>query len=121
MQYTANIEKLKHSFLPATFELNDWKSIEPYLTELRDRVLESKEDLEKWLKDLSEVEAFISEDACWRQVRMTCDTENKSFEEAFNFFFLEIQPHIQPIADQLNKKLINCPFTKTLEIGRAHV
>ena len=115
MQYTANIEKLKHSFLPATFELNDWKSIEPYLTELRDRVLESKEDLEKWLKDLSEVEAFISEDACWRQVRMTCDTENKSFEEAFNFFFLEIQPHIQPIADQLNKKLINCPFTKTLD------
>jgi oligoendopeptidase F len=64
---------------------------------------------------MSEVEAFISEDACWRQVRMTCDTENKALEEAFNFFFMEIQPKLQPYADQLNKKLINCPFTNTLD------
>ncbi len=115
MHYTANIEKLKHSFLPEVFELKDWQTLEPYFITLRDRQLNSKADLEKWLKDLSELEAFISEDACWRQVRMTCDTENKSLEEAFNFFFLEIQPRIQPYADLLNKKLINCPFTKELD------
>ncbi|NBO58039.1 MAG: M3 family oligoendopeptidase [Chitinophagia bacterium] len=115
MEYSANIEKLQHSFLPEAFELKDWQSLEPYFIELRDRVLDSKTSLEKWLKDLSEVEAFISEDACWRQVRMTCDTENKSLEESFNFFFLEIQPKIQPYADLLNKKLINCPFTKELD------
>lgn len=46
---------------------------------------------------------------------MTCDTENKSLEEAFNFFFMEIQPKIQPYADALNKKLIACPFTKELD------
>jgi len=61
------------------------------------------------------MEAFISEDACWRQVRMTCDTENKTLEEAFNFFFMEIQPKIQPYADILNKKLVDCPFTKGLD------
>jgi oligoendopeptidase F len=115
MQYTANIEKLKHSFLPEVVELKDWQTLEPYFIALRDRQLDSKADLEKWLKDLSELEAFISEDACWRQVRMTCDTENTSLEEAFNFFFLEIQPRIQPYADLLNKKLINCPFTKELD------
>ena len=115
MEYSANIEKLKHSFLPETFELKDWQTLEPYFIELRDRVLESKSSLENWLKDLSELEAFISEDACWRQVRMTCDTENKSLEESFNFFFLEIQPKIQPYADLLNKKLIHCPFTKELD------
>jgi oligoendopeptidase F len=115
MEYSANIEKLQHSFLPEAFELKDWQSLEPYFIELRDRVLDSKTSLEKWLKDLSEVEAFISEDACWRQVRMTCDTENKSLEESFNFFFLEIQPKIQPYADLLNKKLMNCPFTKELD------
>jgi oligoendopeptidase F len=115
MHYTANIEKLKHCFLPEVLELKDWQTLEPYFITLRDRQLNSKADLEKWLKDLSELEAFISEDACWRQVRMTCDTENKSLEEAFNFFFLEIQPRIQPYADLLNKKLINCPFTKELD------
>ena len=115
MQYSANIEKLKHSFLPEVFELKDWQTLEPYFIELRDREIKDKKALEKWMKDLSELEAFISEDACWRQVRMTCDTENKSLEEAFNFFFLEIQPKIQPYADLLNKKLVNCPFTKELD------
>ncbi|MFN5423152.1 MAG: M3 family oligoendopeptidase, partial [bacterium] len=115
MQYSANIQKLKHSFLPANFSLTDWSTIEPYFIELKDRALNTVEDLEHWLKDLSEIEAFISEDACWRQVRMTCDTENKELEEAFNFFFMEIQPKIQPYADVLNKKLIACPFTKELD------
>lgn len=115
MSYSANIQKLKHSFLPANFSLTDWSIIEPYFIQLKDRALNSVGDLEQWLKDLSEVEAFISEDACWRQVRMTCDTENKELEEAFNFFFMEIQPKIQPYADILNKKLIACPFTKELD------
>ncbi|MEN9952109.1 MAG: hypothetical protein RLZZ520_377 [Bacteroidota bacterium] len=115
MQYSANIQKLKHSFLPSDFKLTDWNSLEPYIIQLVERPIESETDLEQWLKDMSEVEAFISEDACWRQVRMTCDTENKTLEEAFNFFFMEIQPKIQPYADLLNKKLINCPFTNSLD------
>jgi oligoendopeptidase F len=115
MQYSANIQKLKHSFLLVDFKLTDWNSLEPYFIQLLERKIESETDLENWLKDMSEIEAFISEDACWRQVRMTCDTENKELEESFNFFFMEIQPKIQPYADQLNKKLVNCPFTKTLD------
>jgi len=49
---------------------------------------------------------------------MTCDTTDKNLEEAFNFFCMEIQPKIQPYADALNKKLINSPFTKELELGK---
>lgn len=115
MQYSADIQKLKHSFLPEHFSLTDWATLEPYFIQLRDREINSGQDLEQWLKDMSEMEAFISEDACWRQVRMTCDTENKTLEEAFNFFFMEIQPKIQPYADILNKKLVDCPFTKELD------
>ncbi len=115
MQYSADIQKLKHSFLPEHFSLTDWNTLEPYFIQLRDRNINSAQDLEQWLKDMSELEAFISEDACWRQVRMTCDTENKTLEEAFNFFFMEIQPKIQPYADILNKKLVDCPFTKALD------
>jgi oligoendopeptidase F len=115
MQYSADIQKLKHSFLPEHFSLTDWATLEPYFIQLRDKEINSVQDLEQWLKDMSEMEAFISEDACWRQVRMTCDTENKTLEEAFNFFFMEIQPKIQPYADILNKKLVECPFTKELD------
>ena len=115
MGYSANIQKLKHHFLPENFQLKDWETIEPYVIQLRDRNISNVADLEQWLKDMSEMEAFISEDACWRQVRMTCDTENKELEEAFNFFFMEIQPKLQPYADLLNRKLVECPFTKELD------
>ena len=115
MDYSADIRKIERRFLPADFSITDWSSLEPFFRDLGDRQINSVGDLEIWLKDMSELEAIVSEDACWRQVRMTCDTDNKKLEEAFNFFYLEIQPKIQPYADMLNRKLVDCPFTKDLD------
>jgi oligoendopeptidase F len=112
---TADIKKLPRHFLPADFTITNWQSLEPYFKDLEERKISSKEDLEKWLKDASELEAVVSEDACWRQIRMTCDTESKELENAFNFFMMEIQPKIQPYSDRLNKKLLDCPFIKELD------
>jgi oligoendopeptidase F len=115
MKYTANIMAPQRHFLPAGFNITDWKSLEPYFQDLFERKINSDHDLEKWLKDSSELEAIVSEDANWRQIRMTCDTENKELENAFTFFVMEIQPHIQYYADKLNRKLIENPFTKELD------
>jgi len=114
MTYSADIKKLPRHFLPNDFSVTSWEGLEPFFRNLDERKIGSLSDLEQWLKDASELEAVISEDACWRQIRMTCDTENKELEEAFNFFMMEIQPKIQPYSDKLNKKLIDCPFTKDL-------
>ena len=100
MVYSADIKKLPRHFLPTDFVIKDWTSLEPYFKELEERKINSPANLEQWLKDVSELEAAVSEDACWRQIKMTCDTENKELEEAFNFFMMEIQPKIQPYADQ---------------------
>ncbi|MFT3682059.1 MAG: M3 family oligoendopeptidase [Ferruginibacter sp.] len=118
MNYTADIQKTKRSYIPAGFSVTDWQSIEPFFKELLERPLSTKEELEQWLQDTSEVEAVVSEDACWRQIKMTCDTENKSLEEAFNFYCMEIQPQIQPYADALNKKLVNHPLLSSLDAGK---
>ena len=115
MHRTADIQKRPHQFLPANFELTQWESLEPYFKALLDREITNKLTLESWMQDLSELEAFVSEDACWRQIKMTCDTTDKSLEAAFTFFCMEIQPKIQPYADALNKKLIQCPFTNELD------
>lgn len=115
MPVSADIQKLPRQYLPADFVVKDWPTLEPYFVELLERPLSNKSDLEQWLKNLSELEAVVNEDACWRQIRMTCDTENKSLEEAFNFFMLEIQPRLQPYADKLNRKLVDCPFAAELD------
>ena len=86
MIYSAEIKKLPRHFLPADFEIKDWPSLEPYFKELSERKIDSAESLEQWLKDVNEIEAAVSEDACWRQIRMTCDTENKELEEPLIFY-----------------------------------
>ena len=101
--------------MPEDFVITDWPALEPYFQELLDRPLNSRADLEKWLQDMSELEAVIGEDAAWRQIRMTCDTENKELEQAFEFFVLQIQPKMQPYADKLNRKLVESPYTKELD------
>ena len=115
MKYSADIKKLPRHFLPNDFIITNWEALEPYFKNLDERAIDSLTDLELWLKDASELESVISEDACWRQIKMTCDTENKELEESFTFFMMEIQPKIQPYSDKLNKKLIDSPFTKELD------
>ncbi|HEX2629367.1 MAG TPA: M3 family oligoendopeptidase [Chitinophagaceae bacterium] len=115
MTHTADIKKLPRHYLPKDFAITNWETLEPYFKELEERSINSVTELEQWLKDASELEAVISEDACWRQIRMTCDTENKTLEEAFTFFMMEIQPKMHPYSDKLNKKLVASPFSKELD------
>src|SRR5882724_6813132 len=115
MTYSADIKTMPRQFLPRDFTITTWPELEPWFKNLVDRPLKSRADLEKWLKDMSELDAVISEDACWRQIRMTCDTENKALEQAFVFFVTEIQPRTQPYSDQLNRKLVECLFTGQLD------
>ena len=115
MKHTADISKVRRNYLPADFVITDWAGLEPHFKELTERKINDAEALEKWLQDVNELEAVVSEDACWRQIRMTCDTANKELEEAFNFFYLEIQPQIQPYSDVLNKKLVDSPFVSSLD------
>lgn len=115
MVLSADIQKLERSFVPADFKVTTWELLEPFFKNLAERSLNSREDLEQWMKDMSEVEAVVSEDACWRQIKMTCDTTDTALEEAFTYFCMEIQPKLQPYADQLNKKLVNSAFTQELD------
>jgi oligoendopeptidase F len=113
--YSADIQKVPRHFIPKDFTVTDWVTLEPFFKSLLERNIDTSTGLEEWLKDQSELEAVVNEDACWRQIRMTCDTENKTLETAFNFFFTELQPKIQPYSDALNKKLVNHPLAAGLD------
>ncbi len=105
----------ERKFLPKDFIVTDWNALQPYYEQLVSRDINNIDDLHRWLDDVSELEAVVSEDACWRQIRMTCDTTNKEYEANFTYFCMEIEPKIKPYGFQLNKKLLDCPFTKQLD------
>jgi oligoendopeptidase F len=105
---------IKRRFLPNKIKVTSWDVIQPYFESLQNREINSVKELEDWLKDRSELDAFLSEDLAWRYVKMTCDTTAKELEEAYLFFVNEIEPKTAPYSDSLNKKLINSEFLNQL-------
>lgn len=113
--YSADIQPVQRHFLPQDFKVTIWKELHPWFENLLHRKIHSKKDLEGWLRDMSELEAVISEDICRRQIRVTCDTTNEAYQKDFNYFVTEIQPKMQPYAFELNKKLIASPQINELD------
>lgn len=106
---------MQRQYLAKDFKITDWDSLKPLFDELKNRTINSVTDLKQWMRDYSEVEAVLSEDGAWRYIKMTCDTQNEELQESFNYFVTEIEPHISPYSNDLNKKLIECKFINELE------
>lgn len=101
-------------FLPQNFTLCNWEDVQPYFVSLLERELTSASDLMQWLADRSELEAVLEEDLAWRYIRVSRDTQNEDHTQAYTHFVQRIQPHMAPLDDQLNRKLLACPFTGDL-------
>ncbi len=108
-------QKPVRQFLPQDFKLSDWEELKPYFTKLLEQEISSAHDLETWLKNRSELESVIAEDMGWRYIRMTCYTENEEFQKSYQDFVQNIQPHMSPLSDALNRKLVDSSFLKDLE------
>jgi len=101
-------------FLPDNLIIDSWKKISTYFDELKDRKINSVEELKKWLIDKSELEAVLEEDVAWRYIKMNINTEDKELEKDFHFFITEIEPKISPYFNDYNLKLYNSPFKDEL-------
>ena len=91
-----------------------WEDVSALFEELVERPIESLSELKLWLKDRSELDAYLQEDLGWRYIRQTCDTTDESKRELLNFFIQEIEPHLAKYADVLNRKMLNNPFLSEL-------
>jgi oligoendopeptidase F len=106
---------MKRHYLSTDFKITTWENLKPILEELKNRTINSVAELKQWMKDHSEIEAVINEDGAWRYIKMTCNTLDEKLQESFNFFVTEIEPFIAPYNNDLNKKLVDCPFVDQLE------
>ena len=105
---------MKRQIFKSDFSITSWELLSPYFEELNQREINSQIELEKWLLDYNELGAVVSENMAWRYINMTCDTTNTELRDRFNDFVQNIEPNISPIANDLNKKIINSPFINQL-------
>lgn len=107
------IEKKNRRFLSNELEINSWEVVKPYYEDLLNRDISTAEAFEDWLRDRSELDAVLEEDAAWRYIRMTINTADQELAEKYTFFVTQIQPHCAPYEDKLNKKMVECPHAVT--------
>ncbi|MCK5665573.1 MAG: M3 family oligoendopeptidase [Thiotrichaceae bacterium] len=105
---------MERNYIDKSFTVTKWQEIKPFLDELLDRSINSKDELVSWFHDRSELEAVLSEDGAWRYIKMTCDTTDDKLRDSFNFFVQEIQPNIAPYSDKLNKKAVASPYLQEI-------
>jgi oligoendopeptidase F len=106
---------ITRNYLPQNFDIKTWNDLEPIYNELLNRKISSVQELEKWILDMNELEAAVSENFAWRYIKQSCDTENEELKKSYEFFVTEIDPKIAPFADKLNKKLIGSEFINQLD------
>src|SRR5690606_2371611 len=102
-------------FLPEQLSIQSFSDIEPFFKELTNRDITSLENLKKWLSDRSELDAVLEENMAWRYIRFSINTTDEELAKSYQLFVTEIQPHIAPYEDLLNKKLLASPARKELQ------
>src|SRR5258707_3182663 len=115
METIAIPKRPARNFVPEDFQVSDWETLKPFFEKLLERSISNEKELKQWLRDRSEVESVVSEDLGWRYIRMTCYTDKDEYSKAYQDFIQNIQPHIAPYSDQLNKKVLDSPSSKKLD------
>ncbi len=96
----------KRSFVPEDIDLGDKDQVVGLYQKLLDRAIGSAGELERWLMDMSELEAVLDQEYSVRHIRMTCQTDDSARAEAYKKFVEEVLPAVKPIADKVNKKYL---------------
>ena len=96
-------------FVPKDLQLNDFASVEPLYRELLERPIGSRDQMDRWLADFSELTAVVDEVGSRRYIDKSCHTDDAEIEKAYMHFAEEIEPKIKPLYFELQKKYLGSP------------
>ncbi len=118
MRATALPRARRRTYLPGRFKLTVWERLQPFYEELLQRQLFTLKNLEDWLLDRSELDAFVSESFAWRYINISSDSSNKQAQESYQYAIKELSPQIADYTFKLNSKLVDHPLRDQLDPTR---
>jgi oligoendopeptidase F len=102
----ASAVEFPRRYVATNADFGEWATAEPYFQELSTRQIASLEQLEKWLIDISELEACFEEEGARRYTAMTCQTDDAERQQRFMHFIENVQPHAEPWRDKLRRRFV---------------
>ena len=88
----------------------EWEGISGIFQELVERKLNSSSDLERWLTDESELDAYVYEQRTIRYINSTRQTDNPEFTRAYEEYVTVMEPKIKVASFGLLRKYASSPF-----------
>ncbi len=101
-------------FLPSKIDLTDLPRLKELFHNLQSRAVRSGSDLEKWLKDESELASALAEEQSIRYARMTCQTDDAAREKDYLLFVENVEPEAKIGFSRLDRKYLDTPARKNL-------
>ncbi len=121
MQQATNLpKKSERNFVPNDLDTNSWAALEPYFFQLENKSIQTLPELQQWLKDWSELETVVSENARWLYVHTTLDTVNVDARNALINMYQHIQPQLSTWDNKLAKKFVASPAIDELDKNLFH-
>ena len=108
-------------FLPTNIDLTDLNGLKELFQNLQNRTVHSASDLEKWLKDESELASALAEEQSIRYARMTCQTDDPAREKDYLLFIENVEPVAKIGFSQLDRKYLGTPARKNLPLEQYYV
>lgn len=104
-------------FVAPGLSVEKWEDIAPYYDKLDSRPIDTKNELEGWLIDLSELKAVADEFVTRRYIAMTCQTDDPARKDAYLYCVREVEPKMTEWDDRLLQKYLASPGRDKLDMG----
>lgn len=104
----------ERTFVPRDVDPAQWDQLQPLYQALADRPLDSVKALKRWLAELSELTAVVSEYGARRHIERACHTDDPEIEKAFLHFVEQILPKLKPLQFALRKRFLDSPHQQAL-------
>jgi len=111
--YSALPREFKRQYLPREIRF-EWNDLNSVFGELGRRPLRSTAELERWLLDEAELDAYVYEQRAVLYFNSTRQTDNPDYTKAYEHYTELLEPKIKLASFELLKKYTTSPFRAQL-------
>lgn len=108
-EYASLPREFKRRYLPGDLQFK-WDQISPIFEELRRRPLRSGADLENWLLDEAELDAYLYEQKVIRYFNSTRQTDNQDYSREYERYTEILEPKLKLASFELLKRYVTSRF-----------
>ncbi|MGE3175354.1 MAG: M3 family oligoendopeptidase [Planctomycetota bacterium] len=106
------------NFVPPDLDAGDLRRLESLFASLAARPLTNETDVERWLRDESELLARIGAEQARRYVAMTRNTDDQAMQQAYLAYEQQVMPRVKVLADELDRHFLQAPGLERLDADR---